>query len=314
MAKGKKQGRDYTAIDETKQGGRPWNYTVVDPSQLHNGKSYSSLAEDWFNWYVSADADKRNFGPVVFLRSAPIPPNGKSAAYSEMGVTNSYDDDAFYDRPYQNLPNVRVGAEKLQIRKDQAVFIPIIIAYEVARKPYFDWGQMMDLTGSLIDYGDDPPLVDQLKINGQNVRGIEDMRKFRILTSIFTVVVPEADYGRSIKDFLEVTVNPGHYPAIVEGYFVLLKDFEPGYTYLIHSRASAGREQRGPYIAELLYEIKVLPTTKRDTVGAIPYHSSARNQSIIRRTLKEKTEKGEMDEGKARAILEATGNVEDKNL
>ena len=313
MAGSRKPARGHRIYDTIDQSGKP-GYDVVHPSKLYFGKSYSSLAEDWFNWYVSADADKRNNGPVVFLRSAPIPSEGKSTSYnvaSEMSVTNSFADDAFYDRPYQNLPNVRVGAEKIQIREDQAVFVPIITAYEVARKPYFDWGQMMELTGSTIDYGDNPPTLEQLKINGDNVIGIDDMKEFRILTSIFTAVVPEADYGRSIKDFLEVTVNPGHYPAIVEGYFVLLKGFKAGKKYLIHSRASAGREQRGPYIAELLYEISVLPKMP-GRVGALPFAKSARNQSVIRRTLKEKTEKGEMAPETAREILDLTGNVEDK--
>jgi hypothetical protein len=285
-------------------------YEIVDPNELYFGKSYSGLAEDWFNWYVSADADKRNFGPVVFLRTAPIPPNSRASAYSvasEMSVTNTYADDAYYDRPYQNLPNVRVGGEKIVIRKDQAVFIPIIIGYEVMRKPYFDWGQMQELTGLTIDDGDDPPKREQLKIDGFPIEGAslktdEDMKKFRILTSIFSVVVPEADYGRSIKDFLEVTVSPGVFPAIVEGYFVLLKNFTPGFTYLIHSRASAGREQRGPYVAELVYEISVENRTKPDSVGAVPYRSS-RNQAIIKRILTEKMEKGELTQDQRDGIL-----------
>lgn len=289
------------------------SYDVVDPNDLYFGKSYSSLAEDWFNWYLSADADKRNFGPVVFLRTAPIPPNNKASAYSvatELSITNTYADDPFYDRPYQNLPNVRVGGDKLLIRKDQAVFIPIIIGYEVMRKPYFDWGVMQEVTGLTIDYGDDPPKREQLKIDGSAVEGAslktdEDMKKFRILTSIFTAVVPEADYGRSIKDFLEVTVSPGQFPAIVEGYFVLLKNFTPGYTYLIHSRASAARERGGPYVAELVYEITVDNRTKSNSVGAVPYRSP-RNQAIIRRVLTEKIEKGEMTEAQVNRILDVT--------
>lgn len=297
------------------------NYEIVDPNELYFGKSYSSLAEDWFNWYVSVDADKRNFGPVVFLRSAPIPPNGKASAYNvatELSITSTYADDAFYDRPYQNLPNVRVGGEKLQIRPDQAVFVPIIISYEVARKPYFDWGVMQEVTGLTLDYGDNPPKREQLKINDEDIWGKslqtdEDMKKFRILTSIFTVVVPEADYGRSIKDFLEVSVSPGHFPAIVEGYFVLLKNFTPGYTYIIHSRASAGRERGGPYVAEFLYEINVSNTPKPDAVGAIPSkQGSARNRSIIKRILSEKKEKGELTETRADRLFKATGYPEEE--
>lgn len=297
------------------------NYEIVDPNELYFGKSYSSLAEDWFNWYVSVDADKRNFGPVVFLRSAPIPPNSKAIAYNiatELSITNTYGDDAFYDRPYQNLPNVRVGGEKLQIRPDQAVLVPIIISYEVARKPYFDWGEMQEVTGLTLDNGDDPPKREQLKINDEDIWGKslqtdEDMKKFRILTSIFTVVVPEADYGRSIKDFLEVSVSPGHFPAIVEGYFVLLKNFTPGYTYTIHSRASSGREKGGAYLAELLYEINVSNTPRPDSVGAIPSkQGNVRNRSIIKRILSEKKDKGELTEAQANKLFKATGYTEEE--
>lgn len=278
-------------------------YDVVDPDDLYFGKSYSNYVEDWFNWYLSADADKRNFGPVVFLRTSPIPPT-KVSAYdvaTELNVTNTYADDPSYDRPYDNLPNVRVGGEKLQIRKDQAVFIPIIVAYEVARKPYYDWGLMQELTGLTIDNGDDPPRPEQLKIDNKSIN-ITDLKKFRILTSIFTAIVPEADYGRSIKDFLELSVSPGQYAAIVEGYFVLLKNFSAGQTYLIHSRASSGRESGGAYVAELLYQITVEGRTKKASEGEIPFDRTARNEAIIRRILAEKVQKGELTESQIQKI------------
>ena len=235
-----------------------------------------------------------------------------------MSITNTYGDDAFYDRPYQNLPNVRVGGEKLQIRPDQAVLVPIIISYEVARKPYFDWGELQEVTGLTLDNGDDPPKREQLKINDEDIWGKslqtnDDMKKFRILTSIFTVVVPEADYGRSIKDFLEVSVTPGHFPAIVEGYFVLLKNFTPGYTYTIHSRASSGREKGGAYVAELLYEIYVSNMPRPDSVGAIPSkQGNSRNRSIIKRILSEKKDKGELTEARANKLFKATGYIEEE--
>ena len=49
------------------------------------------------------------------------------------------------------------------------------------------------------------------------------MRTFRVMSPIFTAVIPDVQYGRSIKDFLEGPMIPGSYPAIVEGYFVMLK-------------------------------------------------------------------------------------------
>ncbi len=110
---------------------------VVDPEKLYLGKSYSTLVEDWFNWFLSSDADKRNFGPVVFLRSKGLGSINKTDA---LNATSTYSDDPYYDRPYANDPVIRVGGDKLQIRKDQAVFIPIIVAFEVARKPVLRLG------------------------------------------------------------------------------------------------------------------------------------------------------------------------------
>jgi len=279
------------------------SYDVVDPDKLYLGKSYSNYVEDWFNWYLSADADKRNFGPVVFLRTSPIPPI-KSGDYdvARLNVTNAYTDDPSYDRPYDNLPNVRVGGDRLQIRKDQAVFIPIITAYEVAVKPYYDWGLMQEITGLMIDNGDDPPKPEQLKIDTHAIK-VEDLKRFRIVTSIFTAIVPEADYGRSIKDFLEVSVSPGQYAAIVEGYFVLIKNFSPGHTYVIHSRASSGRERGGAYVAELLYQITVENRSKKTSEGEIPFDRTSRNEAIINRLLAEKVNKGELTEPQRKKIF-----------
>lgn len=279
------------------------SYDVVDPDKLHLGKSYSNYVEDWFNWYLSADADKRNLGPVVFLRTSPIPANkGVDSDAARLNVTNAYTDDPSYDRPYDNLPNVRVGGDRLQIRKDQAVFIPIIVAYEVAVKPYYDWGLMQEITGLMIDNGDDPPKATQLKIDSQAVN-IADLKRFRIMTSVFTAIVPEADYGRSIKDFLEVSVNPGQYAAIVEGYFVLIRNLAPGHTYVVHSRASSGRERGGAYVAELLYEITVENRSKKTSEGEIPFDRTSRNEAIINRLLTEKVEKGELTEPQRKKIF-----------
>lgn len=121
---------------------------------------------------------------------------------------------------------------------------------------------MQDGTGLTIDYGDDPPSERQLTINTQSLKLPPrlEMYDFRIVTPIFTSVIPEAPYGTSIKDFLEdAPVQPGSYPAMVDGYFVMLKFEEPG-SYWIHSWASAPRERSGPYFSELLYQIEIDPS------------------------------------------------------
>jgi hypothetical protein len=285
-------------------------YDIVDPEKLYRGKSYSTLIEDWFNWYLSVDADKRTLGPVVFLRSTVIPSASQPNDYkeqTELSITNLYQDDPLYDKPYVNNPHVRVGGDKLQIYSDQDVFVPIIVAYEVARKPYYDWGSMQEFTGLTINYGDNPPAPEQLLIDGQPIKdplikNQKDMEKFRIMTPLFPVIIPEADYGRSVKDFLEESFAPGEYLAIVEGYFLLINNFSPG-THRVYSRASAPRERGGPYVAEFLYEITV---EKRPTSvpsrGAVQFRPP-RNQAIINRILDEKIKKGELTQSEVNKVL-----------
>ncbi len=285
-------------------------YDILDPEKLYRGKSYSTLIEDWFNWYLSADAEKRTFGQVVFLRSSVIPSSDRTDGYrgqADLNISNVYADDPLYDRPYTNNPNVRVGGEKLVIRRDQAVFVPIIVAYEVARKPYYDWGSMQEVTGLTIDYGDNPPKPSQLTIDGVPImspliKKESDMSKFRIITPIFTAIVPEADFGRSIKDYLEDSFTPGQYAAIVEGYFVLLHNFTPD-TYFIHSHASAPRERSGPYFSELLYEISVEDRTAMESEGSVRFNPP-KNSAIITRILAEKVEKGELTKAQVQTIKE----------
>lgn len=271
-------------------------YTVVDPSRLYRGKSYSEWITDWFNWFLSADADKRNSGPVVFLRSLGLP-NKQTGAYipdvsgQVTGSGTSPDsmgaDIMNYSKTYVNDPNIRIGGDRLQIFDDQAVLVPIIISYWLRSEPQSDWGSMQDYTGATIDHGDNPPDVSQLTINKNNIELPEGliMEDFRITTPIFTAVVPETEYGRSVKDFLEHPIPPGIYPAIVEGYFVMLT-FEAGSYYWIHSWASAPREISGPYFSELLYQIEV--NKGRDSPGMLTRWRPSRNERVLNQIFSQK--------------------------
>lgn len=281
------------------------SYETLDPTKVHFGKTYSSLIEEWFNWFVTTDADKRISGQVVFLRSLGIPleDNG-SGSQKDQSVSSTYLEDPYFARQYKNDPNVRVGRDKLQICINQAVFVPIIMAYAEASKPYIDYGYMQEYNGLTIDHGSNPPEVSQLTINGQPIalpRGRE-MRDFRIATPVFTAVVPEADYGRSAKDFLQMELPSGHYPTIVEGYFILIKFTAPG-TYYVYSYASSGREiQGGTYFSEFLYEIQVNACEEKVSIGH-PGFKSERSFSIIKQIIKEKVKSGELLPDEAKNIL-----------
>jgi hypothetical protein len=284
-------------------------FEVFDPEQIYQGKTYSDLVSDWFNWFLTTEPDKHCLGPVVFLRSVKFPAtNAKSVDIgtgSDPNVSTNLAMDPNYYREYDNTPNLRVGKEKLQIYLDQSLFIPVITAYSEASRPYVDWGLMQDFTGLTIDAGDDPPEVNQLTINGQPVIREGQMHRHRIVTPVFTVVVPDAEYGRSLKDSLETSLAPGHYPVIVEGYFALIRFTEPG-TYYIWSWASAGREMSGTYFSESLYEVNVnvrpIPRIRGlgTAAGTRPPHKGALgfrpavNEGIIMKTLHEKIKTGEI--------------------
>jgi hypothetical protein len=262
-----KELRTLESYPEKLKGVLGEKYSVLDPRELYLGRSYSDYVVDWFNWFLSFKADNRNSGPVVFLRSKHIP-DTKTQTYDlevsgKTTITTGSSQDLFYPTSYVNEPNIRIGIDRLEIFEDQAVFVPIITAYSYSDRPYMDWGYMQEFVGIIIDNGDNPPDLIQLTINNDTLvlpEGLpgkdKDFRDFRIATPVFTAVVPEAPYGTSIKDFLEGgPVPPGSYPAMVTGYFVMLK-FKPG-SYWVHSWASAGREVRGPYFSELLYQIDV---------------------------------------------------------
>lgn len=292
-------------------------YNVLNPKDLYRGKSYSSHATDWFNWLVSTDPDKHNNGPVVFLRANLMPNSVTGLDSSDMDSVSSidnratgtdavgdstaaYSDDQSYPRKYVNNPNVKVGADRLQIFTDQVIFCPIVTAYAEASRPYIDWAYMQEYTGVAIDYGDNPPDPSQLTINGQKLK-INALNDYRIATPVFTAVIPDTDYGRSVKDYLEMPLAPGHYPIIVEGYFVMIQ-FRRASTYFVHSMASAPRETRGNYFAEFLYEIEVVRRPARRPMQGAPGFRHPRNQGIISKILAAKVKNGEITSGQATGI------------
>jgi hypothetical protein len=280
------------------------DYDVIGPNEIFRGKTYSSLVSDWVNWFFSADADSRTSGPVVFVRSHGLPRSHSTADLEADDESPSKVNDPNYPKKYKNIPNIRIGSDRLQIYEDQTLFVPIIVSIYVGAEQYADLGYMQDWTGLTIDYGDNPPGKDQLTVDNVPIKlppGTE-IEDFRISTSIFTVVVPDSEYGRSIKDFLETSVPPGNYPAMADGYFVLLR-FKPG-DYIVHSWASAPREAHGPYFSRLMYEVEVFPRKK--PIGVVTSFKPAENLAEITRILYEKTKRGELSSknlAKVKSIL-----------
>jgi len=299
-------------------------YEIFPRDQIYNGMTYSDLVENWFNWFLCTDADKHTLAPVVFLKSVGLPKDSTGTKGSEtvdgQALSVTYPDDLYYPRKYSNDPNVRVGNDRLQIYTDQAVFVPIIVAYWVASKPFHDFGLMQEFNGLTIDYGDNPPGKDQFKIYDfkTDISPNRDLNDFRISTPIFTAVVPESEYGRSLKDFLEESILPGHYPAMVEGYFVLIKfneETQDGKNYFVHTWARAPRETGGPYFSELLYEIEVKKRPERE-IGSrgAPGFRLARNEGAIAKLLSDKLKSGEVRSSVGKRIRIVLGYDPERTL
>jgi hypothetical protein len=134
-----------------------------------------------------------------------------------------------------------------------------------------DWGYMQDFLGLMIDSGDNPPDTIQLTINNEPITlpsGLSTLSEYRIRTPIFTALIPDSPYGTSLKDFLEEgQIPPGSHPIMVDGYFVMLQ-LKQG-RYWVHSWFGAGREVRGPYFSELLYQIEVCERPKCNPHGRL---------------------------------------------
>lgn len=198
------------------------------------------------------------------------------------------------------------------------MFVPIIIAYQIDNTPgrKYDWGYMHDYTGLMIDNGDNPPDPVQLTINNEpiDLPTHFPMSAFRVNTPIFTAVVPDAAYGTSLKDFLKETegqgtLPPGVYPAMVDGYFVMLK-FTKG-SYWVHSWASSGREERGPYFSELLYQVHVdVRPAGKDPHGRLTTRRPAQFQGIADSVLKKMREDEQLVEPEAKRFRSIQDDVD----
>jgi hypothetical protein len=82
--------------------------------------------------------------------------------------------------------------------------------------------------------------------------------------------------------------------------------FDPG-NYMVYCWASAGREVKGSYFSELLYEIDVLERPdKFKPHGRITAWIPARNEAVLNRTLNEKKKIGELTDNKANSIISKT--------
>jgi hypothetical protein len=283
-------------------------YEVVNPSEVYKGKSYSDWISDWFNWFFSEDPDNHNSGPVVFLRSFPNPSEAVMEQLAEIKTKSEYG-------MYKNDPNVMVGDDKLEMFSDQALLFPTMLSYWVATEPYMDDAKMRAYTRTENDSSDNPPDPNQVTIthvtnpenpiNDSDIKSISidsgKMKEYRVETQVFTLVLPDTEYGSSFKDLIQNPLPSGNFPAVVDGYFFLLTGLQKGH-YYIHSLSRGKSDQRGDYYAEFLYHVLVHEANQRNISpisGIIPQ----RNRNIITKILDHKKEKKEIGKTQAENLF-----------
>lgn len=226
------------------------DYTVQPPDFRFKEKGYIDWIKDYSSWFYQPNPERNNDGDVVFLRSTPLSQGN-----------------------YQNEAMVMIGNESLEISKDQMVLVPIITATFIADEDQNpEW--LFGMARGDISNGDNPPLNNQLKINGCpiDLDGLDNFAKFEFETPIYHVYIPDAPPGVSLKHQVEYPIEAsGYFPAVTRGYFVLLQLHPDGPSegkFYIHCEATGATTPRGPYNVSFFYHIIVRADPKRK--GATP--------------------------------------------
>lgn len=281
-------------------------YTVVPANELYRGKSYAEWISDWYNWFVSEEPDDHNRGPVVFLKSYPSPRKLKAKAEDKEPMDSSY------KSTFINYPNLAVGNDSIEIFDDQAILAPVMGANMDAEDSATTEEYMRNWVRNQIDNGDNPPKSYQLTINGQPVFDDEDaLHAYRVETPLFQLMIPDTEFGASLKDFMEIPYKPGIYNSVADGYFVLLKDLKKT-AYVIHCYSQGsnyGGKQR--YYSEYIYHIKILNRegrTSSPSMGFIP----DRFTNLLKEELKEKLHNNEIEKSEYDSLKKLIDSTRDR--
>ncbi len=125
---------------------------------------------------------------------------------------------------YRNEPLVMVGNESLEISANQRVLVPIITSTYVSEyleSPEYMYG----VVRTHISNGDNPPDLEQLKINGEPlvIEKEDNFKNYETETPIHHIYIPDSSAGPSLKDKVEMPIESvGYIPSVTRGYFVML--------------------------------------------------------------------------------------------
>jgi hypothetical protein len=223
------------------------DYKILGPTELYEGRSYSDLLSEFWNWIFSIDCDRTNIGDVVFLRGVTFPKDLKELHYR-----------------YSNEPVVMIGENKLVISTDQAIFFNCYTTMSESLDqniPNTSTARRNDVVISLNHAG--VPSEEQISIDGSQIvlpSGLK-LADFRTVTNDFILNVPDPSSGTTLGPYFETILSPGDHPSVAGGYCLLIQFNTPG-THYIHSIGKGVPWQGGEYVTELFYEIQVIKSTR----------------------------------------------------
>ena len=125
---------------------------------------------------------------------------------------------------------------------------------------------------------DDPPMPYQITIDGLPLLDHPNqIAQHKLDTSgLFSLRIPDTEYGTSLKDFVMEPESPGQYQAYCQGYYFMVNDFTArDQSYFIFSITKGAPYGAGEYYASLTYEIKVISSSLRPSApqpGVFPEH------------------------------------------
>lgn len=224
------------------------SYEVIRTNQLYKGKTYNDWAKEYFTWYFSKDPDDHNDGPVVFLKSTPR-------------IDSLSEDSSSSFSKQMTEPNVMIGRDRLDIRKNQAILIPAIVSYFSMSGEEDDLHTLKNFVREAARDSEIPSDT-SIRIRRQDAAKGEDdhllvdnMLDYSLETDVFMLDVPE---GSTYARYVEYPpLMRGNWPTVGNGFFFLVRFLRPG-VYAVTSNVRGKPYRDGiPYHATLMYEIHV---------------------------------------------------------
>jgi hypothetical protein len=272
------------------------DYNVILPAdsfkEVH--RTYQDLAEACMQWLVSENPDDHNNAEVIFCRGCDFPESGQKIGYP-------------------SYPAMMVGDRALNILNTQYLFLPVVFttatdiedrAGTVQERSYVAWRDTM--------VGDSPPLAKQILIDGKPIdlpNQKQDLSDFLVYTRDFTLNIPNAPYGKSLRDYFDIPMTtPGNRQAMIGGYFVLFRFEQPGTQHTLAFEARGVLGPRGQYFASGLYTINVLKADAGNTFGSQDMRSKEISKSfkdMMRARIEYKKETGQLGDSEYKKLTAA---------